>query len=418
MGKLTKTDNQILVKMGLFVLHNPEFGISKERFAELNGGLAFPDMEEVDLLTDLIVDELEFSEDEAADFLDRWVVDAIEEPKTSSTSDKSGLASEEKSRFDDIFSEFDFTDEVVNDAAVNNEQNNEQKFSDKELDSLLAGANSHDDNLRLISLYQDALKREDDVQMRAISNRIVEINVGLIYKVVRKYAGRFSSNSTDEDDMFVFGAQGMLKAIERFDFSQDTQFSTYAMWWLRQSIMRGIYDEASLIRVPVHMQEKISKMNQIKRQKLINGQDITAKDIANEMNITEKQATELLIFDQQYSQIISLDMPIQTNEGGETTIGDIANVSYIYDSSESPDAFELIAESEFLASLSEALNDRELSVIVRRFGLNGDKRQTLEEIGEVMGVTRERIRQIEAKALQRLKTNIYENKWVERVSNE
>ncbi|NKE03998.1 sigma-70 family RNA polymerase sigma factor [Mesobacillus selenatarsenatis] len=261
--------------------------------------------------------------------------------------------------------------------------------------------NNFGDNIWLIEKYQSTKSDE-------FLSQIVSLNQGLVEKVAGKYQNT-SRHKLDFDDLVSIGKFGLLKAIDRFDPKMGYQFSTYATYWIRQKITRAICDEGTTVRIPVHMHDKIKKLIRLENECFWEKSYLDVEWVCEQMDITEEQYYELKQVDEKFIGMKSLHS-IVSQEDEDSLLIDF--IEYSPDhvlgeiSIDLRDPYENMVSTNLRNQLEvvlDELKERECEVIKHRVGFDGGKPKTLEEIGQIYGLTRERIRQIETKAINRLR---------------
>jgi len=243
---------------------------------------------------------------------------------------------------------------------------------------------SAEDEITLATRIQEG----DEAAKRALA----EANLRLVVSIARRYMGRGMMFL----DLIQEGNMGLIKAVEKFDYTKGFKFSTYATWWIRQAITRAIADQARTIRVPVHMVETINKLNRVSRNMVQElGREPSIEEIAEAMELSIEKVREIMKAAQ---EPVSLETPI--GEEHDSNLGDFIED---HDAPAPDDAAAYALLREQLEDVLDTLTEREENVLRLRFGLTDGKSRTLEDVGKLFGVTRERIRQIEAKALRKLR---------------
>lgn len=386
------TEKRVDLLFQKYSLTNQEAKIVFEEFNELNITITYGE-ETVETLFGKLCIHIGESKEYRESLLIKWYetnhVESDRRKKIRKLLDKSGYS-------------------IINDVPKEIERNKFDFLNDLNLEPLDSQLESFEFNERLDRFnspvhsnynmeYLNSLhsKVSEHEQKQKSLDNLVEANKNLVGSIVERYRS-YATQSFDEEDMFQHGMMGLVKAAEKFDLTKETQFSTYAVYWIRQAITRAIMDYSTNVRIPVHMHETINRMNRVigDLEKYLTRTPF-AEEIGAEMDLLTPKVLEILPL--VYKEI-SLDSPVGSS--ADSFLGD-----FLEDSRNNLPDEKIMEESlkEEINSLLSHYHEREQEIIKMRFGLDNHEAQTLEEIGQVYGVTRERIRQIESKTLNLLR---------------
>lgn len=291
----------------------------------------------------------------------------------------------------------------------------EDDFDDSGFENLLSSEKplvkrTYSDNPELIDQYQSQHDRHSPAY-----SELFRVNQQLVRKIAGHYSRTIKRTSLEIDDLVGYGNEGLIKAIEKFDPALGFAFSTYATWWIRQSITRCIMDEGWTVRLPVHLGEKLNKLRKIENQQLQTLHHLDISSLCQQLEVTTTEYYQLHQWEYQYRGAVSLNQLIASGDGDDTEIEELVNQDLSGQLLPPVDPqiqvlnLDVIQRTDQL--IDKVLSSREAMVIRERFGMNADQSpKTLEEVGHMYGVTRERIRQIEARALKKLQNHIENRK--------